>query len=154
MSLSPVLSDVHDESCRMLVLLLLQHHHELDGCTSLVQRELHRHGGHPEPGGDWVSQKLAAQKAHLLLDRHPQDQWRLDLGGDQQNSDSRGNQLGKGWTEQRQEGSWCGAKRGLCGDVHQKAIATRQVERWEVYKAEDGSVLHRWAKVWTQKMKP
>lgn len=52
MSLLPIPSDVHVEQRGMLVLLLLQHHYELDGCPCLVQRELHRHGCHPEQDGD------------------------------------------------------------------------------------------------------
>ena len=137
MNLTPFLclspSVVHvDGGCVGLVLLLLKLHHGLEVGQRLVPGELHGHGGHPEPGGDYTPQQYAAQDANILLDRDPQGGQRVDLGGHQQEPHSRSHQLGHRGTQQRQGQQREGHERGLCGDVHQAGQPGGKVERREV----------------------
>lgn len=46
----------------------------------VVPEAVDTHGGFPEPGGDWFPQQSAAVQPQILLDRHCEKGWSVDLG--------------------------------------------------------------------------
>ena len=108
---------------------LLKQNHDLGQCSKVLQGQLHRHGGLPKPGGEWLSRLPAAKQSwdSILLDwnhQNPQE-WNLDLAGQQQHVD-RQPVVGRERAQQQPQ------QRVLCGDLHQSRQTPREVEWWEM----------------------